>query len=97
MVYAVIASANRDERHFANPDRLDLARQPNRHLAFGLGIHYCLGAPLARLEVPIAIQASCPFPDLHSVPASLLWRAPRFFEGWRSARRFPLAARPLRA
>jgi cytochrome P450 len=52
----VIASANRDGRQFADPDKLDVAREPNRHLAFGLGPHYCLGAPLARLEGQIAIQ-----------------------------------------
>jgi cytochrome P450 PksS len=51
----VIASANRDGRQFADPDRLDVGREPNRHLAFGLGPHYCLGAPLARLEGQIAL------------------------------------------
>ena len=55
MVYAVIASANRDERQFAEPDALEIAREPNKHLAFGLGPHFCLGAPLARLEGQIAI------------------------------------------
>jgi len=55
-VFAVLASANRDERQFDRPDTLDLAREPNRHLAFGLGVHYCLGAPLARLEGQIAIN-----------------------------------------
>jgi cytochrome P450 len=55
LVLAVIASANRDERKFADPDRLDLTREPNHHLAFGQGIHYCLGAPLARMEVQIAL------------------------------------------
>jgi cytochrome P450 PksS len=55
-VFAVLASANRDERQFERPDELDLAREPNRHLAFGLGVHYCLGAPLARLEGQIAIN-----------------------------------------
>jgi cytochrome P450 PksS len=51
----VIASANRDGRQFADPDRLDVGREPNRHVAFGLGPHYCLGAPLARLEGQIAM------------------------------------------
>ncbi len=56
MVFAVLASANRDERQFERPDELNLTREPNRHLAFGLGVHYCLGAPLARLEGQIAIN-----------------------------------------
>ncbi len=56
VVFAVLASANRDERQFDRPDELDLARSPNKHLAFGRGIHYCLGAPLARLEGRIAIE-----------------------------------------
>jgi cytochrome P450 PksS len=55
MVLAVLASANRDERQFKDGDRLDIAREPNPHLAFGFGIHYCLGAALARLEAQIAI------------------------------------------
>jgi cytochrome P450 len=56
LVYAVLASANRDEKQFANPEAVDITREPNRHLAFGLGVHYCLGAPLARLEGQIAIS-----------------------------------------
>ncbi len=56
LVFAVLASANRDERQFQAPDTLDLGREPNRHVSFGLGIHYCLGAPLARLEGRIALQ-----------------------------------------
>lgn len=55
LVLAAIASANRDERAFQDPDTLDLARQDNKHLSFGLGVHYCLGAPLARIEGQIAI------------------------------------------
>jgi cytochrome P450 len=51
------ASANRDGRKFDAPDTLDLARDPNPHVTFGLGVHFCLGAPLARLELQIALPA----------------------------------------
>jgi len=56
-VFTMINAANRDPRQFAEPDRLDLARVNNRHIAFGYGIHFCLGAPLARLEAQIALPA----------------------------------------
>jgi cytochrome P450 len=54
-VFAIINAANRDESQFTEPDRLDVARSPNRHLTFGQGIHFCLGAQLARLEARIAL------------------------------------------
>jgi cytochrome P450 len=53
-MFMVIGSANHDPDVFADPDRLDLTRQAGRHLAFGQGIHFCLGAPLARLEAQLA-------------------------------------------
>ena len=49
-------SANFDERQFPDPDRFDIRRNPNRHQSFGHGIHFCLGAPLARLEVRIVLE-----------------------------------------
>jgi cytochrome P450 len=52
-----IGSANRDESVFAQPERFDPARDPNPHIAFGFGIHYCLGANLARLEARVALEA----------------------------------------
>ncbi len=63
LVGVVLASANRDETQFVKPDSLDILREPNKHLAFGLGRHYCTGAPLARLEGQIAINML-----LHMIP-----------------------------
>ena len=77
MVLAVLASANRDVQQFIDPDQLDLAREPNRHLAFGYGVHYCLGAPLARLEGQLAISTLLRrIPDLRLAKPvdALRWR-----------------------
>jgi cytochrome P450 PksS len=77
LVYGLIASANHDATQFDDPDRLDVGREKNRHLAFGQGIHYCLGAPLARLEGQIAIRKlldRVPGLRLRSPESSLRWR-----------------------
>lgn len=57
LVFAVLNSANRDEQQFPEADQLNIARDPNRHLSFGLGVHFCLGSSLARLEAQTAINS----------------------------------------
>ncbi|MEU9019887.1 cytochrome P450 [Actinomadura sp. NPDC048394] len=71
------ASANRDPAVFADPDRLDLARDPNPHITFGLGIHYCLGAPLARIELAESLSAL-----LHLAPGLRPVSAPEWKPGF---------------
>lgn len=86
-VLVVLASANHDPSAFTNPDDLDITRQENRHLAFGKGIHYCLGAPLARLEGQIAISTLLHrLPNLRLTvdPQKLVWRPGALIMGLRS-------------
>lgn len=87
LVFAVISSANRDESRFGRPDELDIGREPNKHLSFGMGIHFCLGAALARLEGQIAIRTLLDRCDRLrlAVPAeSLKWRGGLVLRGMTS-------------
>ena len=64
-IASLLGSANRDENHFANADQMDITRDPNPHIGFGAGIHFCLGGPLARLEMGIALPKLVKaFPDM---------------------------------
>ncbi len=77
-VVVLLASANRDGEEFAQASELDITRKDNHHLAFGKGIHFCLGAPLARLEGQVAIGTLLRrMPDLHLNidPDNLIWRS----------------------
>jgi hypothetical protein len=81
-VLPFLAAANRDPRQFPGADRLDLARRPNRHLAFGWGIHFCLGAPLSRLEATLAFRSLLArLPGLALASAAPRWRPWLFFRG----------------
>jgi len=73
-LFAVINAANRDETQFLEADKVDLGRQPNRHLTFGLGTHFCLGAQLARLEARLALPALIDrFPNMSAGSSPPVW------------------------
>ncbi|MFI6562626.1 cytochrome P450 [Streptomyces sp. NPDC050534] len=85
-VLVVLAAADRDPARFTGPDTLDLARRDNQHLGYGHGIHYCLGAPLARLEARTALETllrRLPDLELAADPADLRWRGGLIMRGLR--------------
>ncbi|MFC5148133.1 cytochrome P450 family protein [Streptomyces aureoversilis] len=93
-VLVVLAAADRDPERFAGPDALDLSRRDNQHLGYGHGIHYCLGAPLARLEGQTALATLLRrLPDLRLAadPEDLRWRGGLIMRGLRT---LPVAFTP---
>lgn len=84
-VYFIQSAANRDPGEFDDPDELDLGRSPNRHCGFGFGIHYCLGAPIARVEGSIAIDALIRgLPGLRVGPEPEVWHPTLISRGMQS-------------
>jgi cytochrome P450 len=78
LIFTWLASANRDPRQFVEPERFDITRTPNRHVAFGHGIHFCIGAPLSRMEAAVALPMIIKqLPNLRVLHAD----TPELFEG----------------
>ncbi|MCY4057163.1 MAG: cytochrome P450, partial [Gammaproteobacteria bacterium] len=73
-IWAMQGAANRDPQQFPDPDRFDILRRNNRHVAFGYGVHHCLGAPLARIEGQIAFPALLRLPELQLENPATEWQ-----------------------
>ena len=101
MVVPFLSAANRDPRQFPNPNRFDIRREPQRNLAFAYGIHFCLGAWLARLEAQLSFDTLLArLPNLAVAPVEPRWRPTMFLRGleslpirWNAARRSERRAR----
>jgi len=82
MVFQLIGSANRDDRKFDEPDIFNLRRSKNEHLSFGFGIHFCLGAPLARLEARVVLETLIQLaPRCHLAGSPVTWQERQQFRG----------------
>jgi cytochrome P450 len=85
LVNSIIGSANRDPQRFSNPDCFDVTRNEGRHLGFGLGIHFCIGAPLVRLEAEIVFETILRrFPRISPGTETLEWQEHPIFRGLKS-------------
>jgi hypothetical protein len=85
LVNMLLGAANRDSEHFSDPDRFDMTRDEGKHVGFGLGIHFCIGAPLARLEGQIAFTTLLRrFPNLRLAADALEWQEHPTFRGVKS-------------
>ncbi len=85
LVNSIIGSANRDPQRFSNPDCFDVTRNEGRHLGFGLGIHFCIGAPLVRLEAEIVFETILRrFPRISLGTETLEWQEHPIFRGLKS-------------